>query len=63
MANYAPLQEKALWDVLVAMYEKVANLCFLSIFFFSPSFVLEKSNFLSPLLWTPVAQFIDVFYS
>lgn len=22
-ANYAPLQEKALWDGLVAMYEKV----------------------------------------
>ena len=24
-ANYAPLQEKALWDGLVAMYEKVMN--------------------------------------
>lgn len=24
-ANYAPLQEKALWDGLVAMYEKVTN--------------------------------------
>lgn len=25
-ANYAPLQEKALWDGLVAMYEKVTIL-------------------------------------
>lgn len=24
-ANYAPLQELALWDGLVAMYEKVTN--------------------------------------
>ena len=26
-ANYAPSQELALWDGLVAMYEKVAYLC------------------------------------
>jgi hypothetical protein len=38
-ANYAPLQEKALWDGLVAMYEEVTN-SFFSFYFLCSSLCL-----------------------
>lgn len=39
-ANYAPLQEKALWDGLVAMYDKVTMDLFLPIIY------LKYTNFI-----------------